>query len=268
MKAAGATPQTGAEQYFAICLCVKDQQKDIREWIEHHARFGASKIYIFDDNSSTPMISEFSDLVESGLVEYHFLQTFEHASKRAQLYVYDRCIRDYAKRHRFIAFIDADEFIILRDTTAKDIPTFLKPYEPYGGFVMNWQGFASSGFVDRPPGGALESYFQCLPRLHGNNRHTKTIANPQHVIAARDPHHFSYKDGMFAVNERFERVDTPLSKAVTNDKIVLNHYVTKSEKEYEEKMARGSLGSHKEMNFFHTMNKQATENCTYAMQLG
>ena len=56
----------GIEHYFAMCLAVKDQHTDIREWLEHHRRLGASKVYIFDNNSTVPMLSEFLDLVKSG----------------------------------------------------------------------------------------------------------------------------------------------------------------------------------------------------------
>lgn len=46
-----------------MCLAVKDQHADIREWLEHHQRLGVGKFYIFDNNSSRPMLPEFFDLV-------------------------------------------------------------------------------------------------------------------------------------------------------------------------------------------------------------
>ena len=57
-------------EYLAMCLAVKDQHADIREWLEHHQRLGVGKFYIYDNNSSRPMLPEFFDLVrlcEAGL---------------------------------------------------------------------------------------------------------------------------------------------------------------------------------------------------------
>ena len=53
--------------YVAMCLAVKDQHADIREWLEHHMRLGVGKFYIYDNNSSRPMLPEFFDLVGAWL---------------------------------------------------------------------------------------------------------------------------------------------------------------------------------------------------------
>lgn len=55
------------DAYFAMCIAVKDQHADIREWILHHARIGAGKFYIFDNNSTTPMLDVMKDLVRPTL---------------------------------------------------------------------------------------------------------------------------------------------------------------------------------------------------------
>lgn len=49
-----------------MCLVVKDQGEDLREWVDYHQRIGANKFYIFDDNSSVPVLPEIEDLVKSG----------------------------------------------------------------------------------------------------------------------------------------------------------------------------------------------------------
>lgn len=66
----------------AICLVVRDQHADIREWLHHHTALGVGRFYIFDNNSTTPMLSELADFVNTGVVEYHFLTTFGHHSNK------------------------------------------------------------------------------------------------------------------------------------------------------------------------------------------
>ena len=44
----------------------------------------------------------------------------------------------------------------------------------------------------------------------------------------KDPHHWIYKSGFYAVTEHFQRVNGPSNDHVTTDKIVIHHYVLKS----------------------------------------
>ena len=48
------------------------------------------------------------------------------------------------------------------------------------------------------------------------------------------------QDGSFAVNSACEAVEGALAERAVHDRVVLNHYVTKSRAEYDGKMARGS----------------------------
>lgn len=52
--------------YLAICLAIKDQAEDVREWALHHLSMGATKLYIYEHNSSTPALAEIQDLVDTG----------------------------------------------------------------------------------------------------------------------------------------------------------------------------------------------------------
>ena len=47
--------------------------------------------------------------------------------------MYNRCISRYGHKHRFMAFIDTDEFLVLQDHRYKSLPDFLRNYEPFGG---------------------------------------------------------------------------------------------------------------------------------------
>ena len=57
---------------------------------------------------------------------------------RPQLYIYSKCIRNHGSRHRWMAFIDADEFFVIKDGTP-GLPALLREYEDFGGLAVNWQ---------------------------------------------------------------------------------------------------------------------------------
>lgn len=271
VKSSGVSesPQAKARsQYFAICVSAKDQHDDIHEWVEHHERLGAGKIYVYDDSSNPPMLEQLKHFIQSGLVEYHFIGQSNHSViARPQLYVYDQCIARYRSKHQFIAFIDVDEFLILRDKSVANLPALLHEYEDQGGLAVNWVQFGSSGHVHRPRGGTLANFWMCVPLQHPENLHVKTIANTFYVDrVSGDPHHFQYCEGKTAVNEKFEPVEGPRSSHNEISRIALYHYVTKSRDEYNNKIARGSaMKNFKTLEFFEKVEEEAIDECRDAM---
>jgi hypothetical protein len=154
--------------------------------------------------------------LHSGFVEYSFFlgvtryrDLFRTSS---QWWAYNDCINRFRHRHRWLGFIDADEFIVLHDSTPgddvpPDINAFMHGYEGYGGLAVNWRVFGSSGHKTRPQGGVLVNYWQCLPWDQEQNQHVKVIANTAHLLTVGDdPHRVYYKDGNFTVNELGKKV--------------------------------------------------------------
>lgn len=57
------------------------------------------------------------DFAKTGLVHYEFDDAVlpKLGTHGPQVALYDRCLKQWGRNHNFIAFIDADEFILLRD---------------------------------------------------------------------------------------------------------------------------------------------------------
>lgn len=93
-------------------------------------------------------------------------------------------------RHRWLGFIDTDEFVVLHDGTGNgstaaavgsagptgagnaadckpDIRHLLMEYEGFGALALNWVMFGSNGHLQRPRGGVLINYHECLPLQNG-----------------------------------------------------------------------------------------------------
>ncbi len=62
------------EGYVAICLIVKEQQRDLRYWIEYHKWLGVEKFYVMDNNSTVPMLHSLLDYASQGIVEYYYFR--------------------------------------------------------------------------------------------------------------------------------------------------------------------------------------------------
>eukprot|EP00953_Heterococcus_sp_UTEX-ZZ885_P020536 11493-Heterococcus_DN1.PRE.4 len=119
-------------QEFAICMIVKDQNRDIREWVHYHRSMGCSTFYIYDDggNGDTPANHVLQDYIDANIVVYHDVSG-TGSSTSQQLSVYNDCINSYKKHHKWMAFIDVDEFIVVPDQKAT-IPSTLQRFDRPG----------------------------------------------------------------------------------------------------------------------------------------
>jgi Glycosyltransferase family 92 len=143
--------------YLGFCLVVKDQNEDLREWVDYHYAMGASRFYVYDDGGTgpTPASDVLQDLIEKGVVLYKDT----HKRPKRQLANYQRCLTSHRHQHQWLAFLDVDEFIVI-DEEKVSIPLMLSNYTQYGGVGLNWVMFGSSGYDKRPEGG-VRNYTMC-----------------------------------------------------------------------------------------------------------
>ena len=254
-------------QYLAICVIVKNQHADMKEWLTYHEMMGVSQFYVFDDQSTPLMNDSLQGYIDNRLVTYHVVDaTMRYNGPYRQLSVYDRCLTDYGSKHVFMGFIDVDEFLFLRDPNVQSIPELLHDYEAYGGLGVNWVLFGTSGHSSRPSGNTMANYWRCAPAEHKHNLHIKTIANTQYANWAEGPHKFLYRDNKQAVDEAFVPINGSLTSIHQISRIALYHYILKSKEEFEEKMLRGTgMGNKKGRIFFDELEREVTENCTDAL---
>eukprot|EP01024_Parvocaulis_polyphysoides_P033888 TRINITY_DN30026_c0_g1_i8.p2 TRINITY_DN30026_c0_g1~~TRINITY_DN30026_c0_g1_i8.p2 ORF type:complete len:241 (-),score=9.81 TRINITY_DN30026_c0_g1_i8:72-794(-) len=158
--------------YIAICALMRDEHRYIEEWLLYHQYIGVKKFYLYDNLSSPPMLSLIQDFVTQGLVEYTYLATQwmsdEFGFNENPAYLFGRALGNFPQRwahhdcfsrhknkHKFMALIDIDEFIVLnkggengfKPVEQPDLPAYLKQFENKGGLFISWRQFGSSGYV-------------------------------------------------------------------------------------------------------------------------
>ena len=115
---------------------------------------------------------------------------------------------------------------------------------------INWQCFGSSGLEKADYSrGVLERFTHRAENDWGDssgmggNTYRKTIDNPRLIRYRINPHFAYYLDGKYAINSNGDHIDPWYgNKPICADKIVINHYYTKSKKEYEKnKKIRGPV---------------------------
>ncbi len=139
-------------------------------------------------------------------------------------------------RFEWVGFIDADEFVVIRDN--QSIGDFLSQYETEVGVALHWYMFGSNGHESRPPGPVIAEY---LRRAAVPNRHVKCFVRPECVTKYRNSHSWYYRRMRHAITETGRKVSGSISIPPSAELAWINHYHHKSDQDYFEKAARKSV---------------------------
>ena len=174
-----------------------------------------------------------------------------------QFVAYNDAIKRFKFQSRYMAFIDGDEFIYPKTERSiiEVVDEILSKDPNAAGLAINWQLFGSNGQEKADYSrGVLERFMQRAPKdwaplaknpnaklRTSGNAIVKIIANPRKINLIGHPHYAIYFSECYSVNE-IGKVIEPRSCnfPVTADKIVINHYNTKSHEEYLKKISRGA----------------------------
>lgn len=217
-------------KYLTVCSVVKDEPY-LPEWVEYHRLLGVEQICLYDGSKFTAP-SDLKKQINEGFVKIiHFPGT------NVQLAAYNHYLKHYGDQTHWIAFIDADEFLVPK--TENDLRNLLQNYEAFGGLGVNWLIFGSSYHIYSPSGLQIENYTLRSRNDFVHNRHIKSIVRSDRALATDgNPHAFVYTPRHYCVNEAYEPISGPFSKNTT-EVIQLNHYHLRSYADFLNKMQRG-----------------------------
>ena len=219
--------------YLSICLAYKNEASYLREWIEFHRVVGVERFFLYNHASTDDHREALAPYIEDGVVT---LEDWPDVPA-VQTEMYNRCLEQHRDESRWIAFIDADEFLF--SPTGRSLPEMLADYEQWPGVVANWTLYGSSGHRTRPPGLLIESYlWRNDDPEQPRNRLYKCIVDPRRVSRCLDPHSFAFTDGTM-VDERKRPITGQFTDRPLWSRLRINHYMTRSEEEAIFKYARG-----------------------------
>ena len=221
---------------FSIVAIVKNESIYIKEWIEYHLLLGINHFYLYDNESSDNLHEILRPYIDKGIVTYIYCP-----GKKMQMPAYNDAIARFKKNSHWMAFIDADEFIVLNPEYSNQIMKFMEPFENYDMLGINWSMFDFNDHETQPQSGfVISNYTRCFADDdHPINRHQKCIVKPSSAKICINPHHIHLKFGNKAVDENFQKLTPLLSPHVNIKKIRINHYFSKSKEEYLKKINRG-----------------------------
>ncbi len=170
----------------AVCMIVRNEARDIREWIAHHALAGFDTQIVFDNVSTDGT----ADIIRAARADYDIrFHNWENRSQQSQTLAYEAAIEAYKLEFDWIAFIDSDEFLITAG--GEKVADFLAQFEDWAAVAINWAVYGANGHDDYPPGLVTESFLARADDSFFPARHVKSIVRPRLAMNCPNPHYFT-----------------------------------------------------------------------------
>jgi len=214
----------------AICCVALKEEDYIVEWIAYHLLLGFNAIYIYD-NSDDNCLRYFHGAHQGRVCVRHF------PGKGQQNSSYNHFLETNKKDFTFAAFIDGDEFIVLK--TSRYINPFLESKNIEAGVAINWSMFGSNFRESVGSGGVLQRFVRRSAAL---DECVKCIVRLDSVDEYSHPHYPTKRRG--AIRDAKGRSVKEWSNPDGDDsEIVIFHFWTKSKEEFFRKITRGKATS-------------------------
>ena len=92
---------------LAVVAIMKNEGPYIKEWLNYHLLAGVNHFFIYDNESEDNLKEILQPYIDAGLVTYIF-----YPGEMIQTPAYNDAVNDFRFFCRYMAFIDADEFIL------------------------------------------------------------------------------------------------------------------------------------------------------------
>ena len=217
---------------LAVVAIMKDEDPYVKEWIDYHLLAGVDHFYIYDNDSTPEFKKILQPYIDAKIVTYTPIP-----GKAQQMAAYNDAVKRFRFESRYIAFLDADEFIFPKSkpTVTEILDETLSKLPRAAGLSIKWMFYGSSGHEKADyTQGVLDRFTKRDANLNGS---IKSILNPRSIDFFWTPHFPNFFDEtVFALSDE---IAAQLKLDNISEKIVLNHYHTKSREEYENKNKRG-----------------------------
>lgn len=206
-----------------VCAIALNEEPYIDEWIRYNLLLGFNHIYIYDNSDNNSLKDKKSDKVTI----IHFPGSLK------QIPAYNTFTETYKNKHKWAAFIDCDEFIVLKKH--KSIMDFLNDYDKCESVALNWKMFGTSNEKEYKDEPVTSRFRYCSNKI---NHYVKSISKLHKINTHLCPHHPELK-----TSNHFDTNRNIVNAAINNngdDRIAcIHHYWTKSEDEFRKKILRG-----------------------------
>lgn len=202
----------------ALVCIAKNEDRYIDEWIQYNKKLGFDSIYIYQNNWRCVCSDE-------------RITKIEFDGEQKQIDAYNHFIHHNKNNYDWAAFLDVDEFLVLKKH--EKIQDLLSDYNNEVALGINWVLFGDNNILDYSNEfGVLHRFTM---RQSGVNPHIKSIINLQKCGYMTVHNHI----GDCVDLHRRNISNTPFNVNGSDDIAQINHYFCKTKPEFIEKCSRG-----------------------------
>lgn len=226
------TASVPSQGRVVICCIAKNEQLYIREWVDHHLALGFDMVYVYDNGSDIPIEQTLETYVTANTVK-----VLRATGRIMQIPSYNHFTANFAAKHDFCAFIDCDEFIILKkhQNVLSLCQDYLSAESSAGALAINWMIFGSNGLTSYDARPVVERFTK---RGAIVNQNIKCIVRCSTLQQYSHPHYPTRLIGYIVDTDR-KVVNPPFNQFGPVDVCQINHYFAKSRSEFYIKQQRG-----------------------------
>ena len=233
----------------AICSMIKDEQRYLREWIEYHLGIGISSIYLYEDdtNNSSSHLDICKDYPNVHLGKFTDMVILNGKRINKQCVLWNKFIELYRNDIDYVAFIDIDEFVAFGE--GYSLNDLIEDCNKRGATSLPWKCYGANMLEDNPSYRVVETFtkeateffdpnaYKSFVKLKGANEGECMLNHHLHSSLKRLPH-----------------------LKVNLNRYYLKHYVTKSFKEYYDKLnMRGDIMNMRRIKDFFRYNQDMVD---------
>lgn len=230
----------------AICLIFKNEAPFLREWIEYHHMIGIDHFYLYNNYSDDNYKEILQEYIATDLVTLH-----DWPHQQAQKEAYRDCWERHKHECNWICYLDADEFICMKDY--QNINDWLQKFARFPSVHIYFRFFGTSGLHEHDFSKmVIEQYTSCNERLDclGKNFiNTRfEVANWDFIGVHHNPSSWYSIAGVKVKMQSISshgRMEAPFCywdrNGTTPHDIQINHYFCKAWDQFQKKMVRSDV---------------------------
>lgn len=269
---------------IVICALAKNEHLYINEWVKHYIELGFDKIYIYDNDDLDK--SYIKDFIDPKYLEKCVIKNIRGQQRpKLQHDIYTGFYAKYGKTFDWCLFCDIDEFLV----GIENIHSFLMQpqFKSAWQIRVKWRLFGDSGLIERDMSkGVMETFTQVVTSsLHRNliqkgnleEQGKAIVRGGLNNVVIRSPHFasFGYRDNVITSilpSGRLCFSKVAILEDYSNEKVYLNHYMTKSLSEFiNQKMNRTDAvygGISINLDYYWRINAKTPQKIDYLKQKG
>jgi hypothetical protein len=212
---------------------LREEDSFLDEWIAYHRILGVDHFILYDDDPRQNLRSLLRKH-EAYVTVYDWADDYHLTQGRNR----QTCAYEHSLHHtncQWVAFIDADEFIVLRKH--ESIHHFLDDFRDAEAVVLTWHVFGHNGYYKNPDGLITESL---IKRQAQPGKMMKSIVKREAVVAVPNAHRCQMATPRSVFDANHNRFSKELYPGKT-DVAHINHYICRSFEHWMGRVTRGEV---------------------------